>query len=160
MENTKQIVITEEGKEALLKELNNLKEVVKPDVLARLKEAREQGDLSENSDYDAARNQQGQVEARIREIETILNNCQMIDETDTNTDVVHLGQYVEILREGQTKTQTYKIVGETEADPLNGKISNECALAKAVLNKPVSKNPIEVSAKVPYKVYIKSIKVK
>ena len=113
-------------------ELNHLKDVKRPEVIKALKEARALGDLSENADYDAARNEQAQIEGRILELEKILETAEIIEKKDT--DKVGLGTTVVLryLDEDDDDTEEYKIVGSKEADPSKNKISNESPLAKAI----------------------------
>lgn len=151
-------LLTKKGIEDLQVELKQLKEVERPAVVIQLKEARAQGDLSENADYDAARNRQAQIESRIIEIETMLSNAKIIEESEGSTKIAKLGTTVEILDVAKGTTSEYTIVGTVEADPLHHKISNECALAKAILGKPVSDEEILVKAVKSYKVKIINIK--
>lgn len=129
----KEILLTSEGFLELEEELNNLKNVERPSVIEAIKEARAQGDLSENADYDAARNKQAEVEARIKEIEYMLENAKIIEKS--NNHVVGLGSKVDILYVEDDEEETYYIVGSTEADPLENKISNESPIGKAIIGK-------------------------
>ena len=126
------IYLTNEGFLEIEEELNHLKDVKRPQVIKALKEARALGDLSENADYDAARNEQAQIEGRILELEKILETAEIIEKRDT--DKVGLGTTVVLryLDEDDDETEEYKIVGSKEADPSNNKISNESPLAKAI----------------------------
>ena len=151
-----QTLLTKKGLEDLQKELKQLKEVERVAVGVELKEARAQGDLSENADYDAARDKQAKIESRIIEIENMLANAVLIDDEKSNK-TVKLGTTVEILRQGEKATKTYTIVGTVEAKPLENKISNESPLAKAVLGKTVSDEWVLVKSPNPYKVKIISI---
>ena len=122
------VYLTNEGFLEIEEELNHLKDVKRPEVIKALKEARALGDLSENADYDAARNEQAQIEGRILELEKILETAEIIEKRDT--DKVGLGTTV-ILRyldEDDDDTEEYKIVGSKEADPSNNKISNSFLL--------------------------------
>ena len=127
------VYLTNEGFLEIEEELNHLKEVKRPEIIKALKDARALGDLSENADYDAARNEQAQIEGRISELEKILETAELIEKTDT--DKVGLGTIVTVryLDEDDDDTEEYKIVGSKEADPSNNKISNESPLAKAIL---------------------------
>ena len=126
------VYLTNEGFLEIEEELNHLKEVKRPEIIKALKDARALGDLSENADYDAARNEQAQIEGRILELEKILETAEIIEKRDT--DKVGLGTTV-ILRyldEDDDETDEYKIVGSKEADPSKNKISNESPLAQAI----------------------------
>ena len=128
--------MTEEGLQELKKELDELVNVTKNEVIEELKAARAQGDLSENADYDAAKDHQAKVESRINEIENQIKNAVIINEKKS-TKTVRIGSTVEI-QELDTKAKvTYKIVGSVEADPLNGMLSNETPLALAILDRRV-----------------------
>lgn len=152
--------LTKVGKKNLEDELYNLVNVVREEVKVQLKEAREQGDLSENADYDAARGKQAEVEARIKEIEYILNNCEIIDEgAGKGTKKVSLGSTVTLLDLATNEENTYMIVGTVEADPLNGKISNDCALGLAIVGKGLD-DVVEVKSNKPYQVKILKIELK
>ena len=126
------VYLTNEGFLEIEEELNHLKDVKRPQVIKALKEARALGDLSENADYDAARNEQAQIEGRILELEKILETAEIIEKQDT--DKVGLGATVVLryLDEDDDDTEEYKIVGSKEADPSKNKISNESPLAKAI----------------------------
>ena len=130
-----EIILTPEGYLELETELNNLKNVVRPRVIKDLKDARAQGDLSENADYDAARNEQAQVEARIKELEYMIEHAVIIEEAPK--DVVGLGSTVEIEYVDDDDTDEYKIVGSLEADPFENKISDESPIGKALSGKKV-----------------------
>jgi transcription elongation factor GreA len=127
------VYLTNEGFLEIEEELNHLKEVKRPEVIKALKDARALGDLSENADYDAARNEQAQIEGRILELEKILETAEIIEKRDT--DKVGLGTTVTIryLDEDDDETEEYRIVGSKEADPSNNKISNESPLAQAIM---------------------------
>ena len=127
------VYLTNEGFLEIEEELNHLKEVKRPEVIKALKDARALGDLSENADYDAARNEQAQIEGRILELEKILETAEIIEKRDT--DKVGLGTTVTIryLDEDDDDTEEYRIVGSKEADPSNNKISNESPLAQAIM---------------------------
>ena len=150
------IYLTKEGIEALKQELDHLKNVVRLEVLGELKEARAQGDLSENADYDAARQRQAEVEARIKELETNLDNVSLISESKGGVQLVKLGCTVTVLNLNNSKTAKFTIVGSLEADPVNGKISNASPLGKAVLGMKKG-DVVTVKAPKPYDVEIKLI---
>lgn len=131
MKKDKEIYLTEEGLEEIKKELDYLKLEKRPEIITALKEARAQGDLSENAEYDAARNDQAQVEARIRELEAMVEKAIIIKEI--NRDVVSLGTKVTIEYVEDSEQEEYSIVGSKEADPFANKISNESPIAKAIM---------------------------
>ena len=130
----KEIFLTKEGLAELQAELDDLKQNVRPEVIGQIKEARAQGDLSENAEYHAARDRQGQVEARIKELEYLIDNATMIDE-DKKSNTVQVGSTVEIKYIADNEVETYYIVGSTEADPFENKISNESPIAKGIMGK-------------------------
>ena len=130
-ENKKDVYLTADGFLNLENELNYLKKEKRLEVIKALKEARALGDLSENSEYDAARNEQAMVEARIREIEVILENANIIQGGEDGK--VSIGTTVTLKYEGEDDTEEYKIVGSQEADPMTNKISNESPIAKAII---------------------------
>lgn len=130
----KQILLTYEGIKALEKELEDLKTIERSKVAIELKEARAQGDLSENAEYDAAKDRQAEIETRIVEIEKMLKNVIVIDADEEMADVVKPGYKVKLYDEAFEEEVEYLIVGSTEADPLNGKISNESPVGAALLN--------------------------
>ena len=123
--------LTIQGKEDLEKELEHLKSVERPANIEALKEARAQGDLSENADYDAAREEQRRIEGRIFEIETILKNAKIIEISRNNE--VSTGRKVKLVYTHLNREFTYDVVGTIEADPFKGKISNTSPLGKALL---------------------------
>lgn len=131
----KQILLTYEGVQKLEKELEHLKIVRRIDVAQKLKEARAQGDLSENAEYDAAKEEQVEIEMRIAEIEKMFRNVVLIDHDDaTELTVVKPGCRVLLYDHGYDEEVEYLIVGSTEADPLQGKISNESLVGAALLD--------------------------
>ena len=132
MSNNKPILLTKEGYEEIKDELNDLINVKRPANIEAIKEARALGDLSENADYDAARNEQAEIEAKIKKLETILENVQIIE--SVNTDEVGVGTTVKITYiDDEDDVDQYKIVGSQEADPFESKISNESPIAKALM---------------------------
>lgn len=151
------VLVTKKGLEDLLKEQENLIHVVRKEVIEDLKNARAQGDLSENADYDAARDRQAKVEARIQELEVMLNNIEIIDETGKASKSVKLGSTVKILDIDENIEEVYTIVGSVEADPLNGKLSNATPLGQALLDKKVGQKVL-VEVDEPYEVKILEIK--
>jgi len=150
------ILVTQQGLDDLKKELDNLIHVVKPEVIEDLKAARAQGDLSENADYDAAKDKQAQVEARIADIEEMLKNVELI-QSNADSSTVSLGGSVDLLFLDNNETLTYSIVGSVEADPINGKLSNVTPLAEAILEHKVGET-VEVQVKEPYKVKILAVR--
>ena len=147
--------VTEEGLSDLKDELYNLIHVTREEVKEDLKAARSQGDLSENADWDAARDRQAKVESRIKELEYQIKNAQIITEKKRGT-TVRIGSTVEI-QELDTKNKlTYKIVGSVEADPLNGLLSNVTPLAEAIIDHKVN-DVCTVNVDVPYDVKILKI---
>ena len=133
-------------------------DVARDEVKRELAEARAQGDLSENADYDAARGKQAEVEARIKEIEATLNNAEIIEE-NSKSNRVGLGSTVTLKLIEKNEEKTFMIVGSIESNPFEGKISSSCALGEAILGKLVG-DIIEVKALKPYKVQIISIGAK
>lgn len=133
----KQVLLTYEGIKVLEGELDNLKTVRRNEVAEKLKEARAQGDLSENAEYDAAKEEQAEIEARIAELENMLKNAVIIDTEDAKLDTVKPGCKVKLYDYSFEEEIEYLIVGSTEADPVNGKISNESPVGEALLNKKV-----------------------
>ena len=128
----KKVILTEEGKKKLEDELNDLKLVRRREVAEKIKDARGQGDLSENAEYDAAREEQAKIEARIEELEQKLRNVKVI-ETDANKNKISLGSQVKLLDMEFQEEVIFMIVGSTESDPSNGKISNESPLGNALI---------------------------
>ena len=146
--------VTEEGLNDLKQELDTLIHVTREEVIEELKAARAQGDLSENADYDAARDHQAKVESRIKELEHLIKNAELISEKKSN--FVRIGSKVEI-QELDTKDKlTYKIVGSVEADPLNGLLSNVTPLAEAIMDHKVN-DVCTVNVDTPYNVKILKI---
>lgn len=126
------------GKEKLEQELEYLKTVKRKEVVERIKVARSFGDLSENSEYDSAKEEQAFVEARIAAIENMIRNAKIIDEDEINRDVVTLGSSVTFIELPDGEEETYTIVGSAEADPFEGKISNDSPIAKSLLGHKVN----------------------
>ncbi len=133
----KEFFLTSEGYLELETELNYLKTDKRNEVLNSLKEARALGDLSENAEYDSAREEQGKLEARIKEVEYILEHATIIDDAQTEKDKVTIGSTVSLQYDGDDEIEEYRIVGSQEADPFNNKISNESPIAMAILGKKV-----------------------
>ena len=133
----KKNILTYEGLKKLEDELQDLKVVKRKEVADKIREAREQGDLSENAEYDAAKDEQRDIEARIEEIEKILKNAEVVVEEDVNLDQISIGCNIRILDLEFDEELEYKIVGSTEANSLKGKISNESPVGKALMGKKV-----------------------
>ena len=129
--------MSQERYDEIKQELHYLETVREKEVSELIKEARSFGDLSENSEYDEAKNTQGLVENRITELEQMIKNAVVIDESELSVDSVSVGTHVVIRMTGEDETEEYDIVGRTEADPLNGKISDESPVGHALLNKAV-----------------------
>ena len=153
MAEAKKNILTPDGLKALEDELQELKVVRRKEIAQKIKEAREQGDLSENAEYDAAKDEQRDMEARIEEIEKILKNAVVIDEK-FEKGVISLGCHVLLEDISLGKEVTYHIVGSTEADILQNKISNESPLGRALIGKGAG-DVVDVEAPagvIPYKV--------
>ena len=143
----KQILLTYEGITKLEKELEHLKTFRRADVAEKLKEARAQGDLSENAEYDAAKDEQAEIETRIAAIEKMFRNVVLIDhDDDAKLDFIKPGCRVRLYDYGYDEEVEYRIVGSTEADPSQGKISNESLVGSALLNKKVNDEVIVQTA--------------
>lgn len=152
----KKFLLTKEGKEKLEAEYQNYVEVLRPNVIRELSEARAQGDLSENADYDAAKKRQSEIEGRIAELEAMLQNYELINADNKNKNLVKLGSRVKLLDLSENEEAEYTIVGTVEADPFNGKISYESQLALAINGAKVG-DRITVKTKEPYEVEILSV---
>ena len=129
----KKNILTYEGLKKYEDELENLKVVKRKEVALKIKEARAQGDLSENAEYDAAKAEQRDIEARIDELEKILKNAEVIVEDEVDLDKINIGCQVKILDIEMNQELDYKIVGSTEANSLKGKISNESPVGRALI---------------------------
>ncbi len=136
MEKKKKL-LTYAGLKALEQELEELKVVKRKEVAQKIKEAREQGDLSENAEYDAAKDEQRDIEARIEELENILKNVEVVDEEEVDTDTINVGCAVRVFDVEFDEEMEFKIVGSTEANSLEGKISNESPVGHALIGKKV-----------------------
>ena len=133
----KKNILTYEGLKKYEDELQDLKVVKRREVAQKIKEAREQGDLSENAEYDAAKDEQRDIEARIEELEKILKNAEVVDEDEVDLEKINIGCQVKILDVEFDEELEYKIVGSTEANSLKGKISNESPVGKALIGSKV-----------------------
>ena len=131
-----EVPITPEGLEAVKREHEELTTQRRPSIVAKIKAARELGDLSENFEYHAAKNEQGMMEARIRELEAIIKN-HVIIKSAARTGVVGMGSTVRFVEDGEQDEESYRIVGPAEADPKGGRVSFESAVGKALLGRRV-----------------------
>ena len=138
----KKNILTYEGLKAYEDELHDLKVVKRAEVAERIKEAREQGDLSENAEYDAAKDEQRDIEARIEELEKILKNAEVVVDEDVDLDKVSVGAKVKLLDVEANEEVQYSIVGSSEANSLKGKISNESPVGKALIGAKVGEEVI------------------
>ena len=136
MKESDAVYLTAEGIEKLRQELEHLIRVKRPQVSARLRHAIQMGDLSENADYIAAKEEMGFIQGRIDQLEQMLKNAVLIEATGGG-DVVALGSRVTIVEEGEDEAETFQIVGAAEADPTNGRVSNESPLGQALLGRRV-----------------------
>ncbi|WAA11539.1 transcription elongation factor GreA [Fervidibacillus halotolerans] len=158
MATEKQYPMTKEGKEKIIKELEYLKTVRRKEVVEKIKVARSFGDLSENSEYDSAKEEQAFVEGRIALLEKMLRNAVIIEDNGDNVDTVTLGKTVTFVELPDGEEETYTIVGSAEADPFEGKISNDSPIAKSLLGKKIGD---EVAVQTPGGEYnVKIIAVK
>ncbi|MEH7418005.1 transcription elongation factor GreA [Neobacillus drentensis] len=137
MATEKVFPMTQAGKEKLVQELEYLKSVKRKEVVERIKIARSFGDLSENSEYDSAKEEQAFVEGRITTLENMIRNAKIIAESEMAGDSVSLGSSVTFVELPDGEEETYSIVGSAEADPFEGKISNDSPIAKSLLGKKV-----------------------
>lgn len=141
-----EVLLTEKGYQKLEEELEKLTTVKRREVAKRIKVAREFGDISENSEYDDAKNEQAFVEGRIKEIKQLIDNAKVIKEDEVSDDKVNLGTTVRLHNLDEDDYVTYKLVGTAETDPLDFKISNESPIGKAIIGKKVGS---KVKVKVP-----------
>ena len=151
MAMAKQVVLTKEGLQKLEDELTELRSVKRKEIAEKIKVALSFGDLSENSEYDEAKNEQAIIEARIADIEVMLKNVKVIDENELSNENIHIGSKVEVRvtnpTTGNNSVANYKIVGSNEADPLSGNISDESLVGKSLLGHSIGdKIEIEVPA--------------
>lgn len=135
MKQKREFLLTSEGFLELETELNNLKNEDRPRIIEAIKEARAQGDLSENADYDAARDEQAKIEARIQELEYMLEHAKIIEKV--SGDTVAVGTTVTVQYVDDDEEEEYSIVGSMEADPFENKISNESPIGKAIMDRHV-----------------------
>jgi transcription elongation factor GreA len=135
MSTEKEVILTPEGLDKLEKELEVLKTVKRREVAERIKEAIEFGDITENSEYEAAKNDQAFIEGRIITLEKMLRNARVIEHQKNSTGIVHIGTKVKLQDLASNEELVYTLVGSAEADPMNNKISNESPVGKAIMGK-------------------------
>jgi len=143
----KKNILTYAGLRKLEDELQDLKVNKRNEVAQKIREAREQGDLSENAEYDAAKDEQRDIEARIEELEKILKKAEVVDEEEVDLDKINVGCKITILDMDESEELEYKIVGSTEANSLKGKISNESPVGRALMGKKIG-DIVEVETQV------------
>jgi transcription elongation factor GreA len=131
--NEKEIVLTREGLDKLERELDDLKTIHRKEVNDRIRQAKEFGDLSENAEYEDAKQEQAFIEGRILKLEAMIRNARIIDESDYAADEVHLGSTVKVKDLKNSSSHEFSIVGSAEADPVNQRISNESPLGRALI---------------------------
>lgn len=144
MNDEKKVILTYEGSKNLEEELKDLKVVKRKDIAGKIKEARSQGDLSENAEYDAAKEEQAEIEIRILKIENMLRNAEIIKEVE-DSDIVCIGNSVKLYDNEFQEEVIYTLVGSAEADPFNGKVSNESPIGLALIGHKVD-DVIDVNA--------------
>lgn len=133
--NDKELVLTKEGLQKLEEELDELKTVHRREVNERIRQAKEFGDISENAEYEDAKQEQAFVEGRILKVESMIRNARLIDESEYSQDEVHLGAKVAVKDVKTGQSYDFTIVGSTEADPVNGRLSNESPLGAALMKR-------------------------
>jgi transcription elongation factor GreA len=136
MSAQEKVYLTPEGREKLREELDELVNVRRPALAERLRKAIEQGDLSENADYKAAKEEQSFLEGRIQKVEAMLRRAEIIEETQSS-EKVSLGSHVTVVEEGRQSSETFRIVGTAEADPIDGKVSHKSPMGKALLGRQI-----------------------
>lgn len=151
---TEEVLLTKEGLEKIKEEYDRHISVTRAEVAERIKEARSFGDLSENAEYDAAKQEQAELEERINKLESMMRNAKIIDEDSSVEGIVNIGNTVIVKEKGSKEKVKFQIVGATEADPFEGKISNESAVGKALIgNKKGDTVEVEViDGKITYKI--------
>lgn len=151
---TEEVLLTKEGLEKIKEEYDRHVSVTRAEVAERIKEARSFGDLSENAEYDAAKQEQAELEERINKLESMMRNAKIIDEDSSVEGIVNIGNTVIVKEKGSKEKVKFQIVGATEADPFEGKISNESAVGKALIgNKKGDTVEVEViDGKIMYKI--------
>ncbi len=133
--NDKEIILTRDGLKKLEDELDELKSVHRREVNERIRQAKEFGDISENAEYEDAKQEQAFVEGRILKLESMIRNARIIDQSDFIADAVHLGASVKVKEMGSGKSHDFTIVGSAEADPKNARLSNESPLGAALMGR-------------------------
>jgi transcription elongation factor GreA len=141
----RELLMSAEGLKKLESELEHLKTVKRTEVAERIKQAREFGDISENSEYEDAKNEQGLIEARIQSLENMLRNARVVNQDDQDPNLIHIGSRVKVLDVAEAIEEEYVVVGSAEADPLKGRISNESPVGKALMGAKVG-DTVEVTA--------------
>lgn len=151
---TEEVLLTKEGLEKIKEEYDRHVSMTRAEVAERIKEARSFGDLSENAEYDAAKQEQAELEERINKLESMMRNAKIIDEDSSVEGIVNIGNTVIVKEKGSKEKVKFQIVGATEADPFEGKISNESAVGKALIgNKKGDTVEVEViDGKITYKI--------
>jgi transcription elongation factor GreA len=157
MENEKKTQYTEEGYRKLVDELQYLKDVRIPEIKVQIAEARAFGDLSENSEYDEAKNEQAKTVTRIAELEKLINEATIINESEIRADVVNLGSFVRVYDSDMDEEVEYNVVGSNEADPMQGRISDQSPLGSAMLGAKVGEEVTVVAPFGEYKVKILAV---
>ncbi|WP_129045161.1 transcription elongation factor GreA [Companilactobacillus metriopterae] len=150
--------MTEEGKRLLEEELENLKQVKRPEVIDRIKIARSFGDLSENSEYSSAKDEQSVLESRISQIQVMLQYAQIVDTDQVDEDEVSIGKKVTV-QEDDDEPEVFFIVGSAESNPDEGKISNDSPIAKALIGKKVGDSVLVDTPAGSYELTIKSVEI-
>ena len=158
MVESKKHILTSKGMKSLEDELQELKVVKRKEIAQKIKEAREQGDLSENAEYDAAKDEQRSIESRIEELEKIIKNAEVIDESNIDNDTVSIGSTVKFHDNEFDEDLEYRIVGSTESDILHGLISNESPLGKALIGSRIGEE-IEVEGAEGYRSTYKILEI-
>ena len=133
MINNEEILLTQEGYDKITAEYDELVSVKRAEVAARIKEAISYGDISENAEYDSAKNEQAELEEKIYELGEMIRKAKIVQEEDVKGDVVNVGLKVKVKNVKTGETEEFAIVGATESDPFNGKISNESAVGKGLI---------------------------
>ncbi|GAA0457224.1 transcription elongation factor GreA [Alkalibacillus silvisoli] len=158
MAEEKSYYMTEEGKQKIEEELEELKTVRRPEVVERIKVARGFGDLSENSEYDAAKDEQAFVESRISQLENMIRYAVIIENDEENTEVVQLGKTVVFEELPDGDEEEYQIVGSAEADPFEGRISNDSPMAQSLIGKVIGDQVMVQTPGGEFEVKIKEVK--
>lgn len=142
MSETKKNILTYAGLKQYEEELSDLKVFKRKEIAQKIREAREQGDLSENAEYDAARDEQREIELRIEELENLIKNAEVVIEDDVEYDKINIGCEVKVYDVEYDEEMSFRIVGSTEANSLQNKISNESPVGKALIGKSVGETVV------------------